>query len=111
MELSDLIGLSLQMYGLAIVISLIVALVIKGIVAVLSIAPKHAPSAPAPEASTSTPVADTKRTEDDIAAITAAIYAVMGAHRIVHIENARRSHAWETEGRLMHQTSHLPRRH
>ena len=107
MEMSDLIGLSLQMYGLAIVISLVVALVIKGIVVALSITPNSAAAAPTFK-TTPEPVAN--EIEDDIAAITAAVYAIMGAHRIVRIEDARRSHAWETEGRLMHQTSHLPRR-
>lgn len=47
--------------------------------------------------------------DDDVAAITAAVYAVMEApHRIVHIENGSQAQTWAAEGRWMHQTSHRP---
>jgi hypothetical protein len=46
---------------------------------------------------------------DDIAAIAAAVYAVMGpSYRIVRIESGSRGQTWAAEGRWMHQTSHRP---
>jgi hypothetical protein len=52
------------------------------------------------------PIVDTAK--DDIAAIAAAIYALLGAHRIVHIEEAPAGGraAWTVGGRLAHHTSH-----
>jgi hypothetical protein len=46
---------------------------------------------------------------DDIAVIAAAVYAMVGAHRIVHLEAARQSGVWAIEGRWMQQTSHHTR--
>jgi hypothetical protein len=45
---------------------------------------------------------------DDIAVIASAVYAMLGSHRIVHIEDASKGHLWAAEGRWMHQTSHNP---
>jgi hypothetical protein len=45
-----------------------------------------------------------------IAAITAAVCAILGAHRIVHIQDMGRGTSWTTGGRMMHQTSHQPTR-
>jgi hypothetical protein len=42
---------------------------------------------------------------DDIAVIAAAIHAMLGSSRIVHISNNRGQY-WAAEGRWMHQTSH-----
>jgi hypothetical protein len=61
-----------------------------------------ASSAPAPTHATSPP-------PEDIVAIAAAVYAVLGAHRIVHLELAGPSPTWAVEGRLMQQSSHTPR--
>jgi hypothetical protein len=44
--------------------------------------------------------------DGDIPAIAAAVYAIMGAHRIVHIEDHHAGLTWTSEGRWMHQTSH-----
>ena len=46
---------------------------------------------------------------DDIAVIAAAVYAMAGAHRIVHLESVRQSGVWAIEGRWMQQTSHHTR--
>jgi hypothetical protein len=46
---------------------------------------------------------------DDIAVIAAAVYAMVGAHRIVHLEAVRQSGVWAIEGRWMQQTSHHTR--
>jgi hypothetical protein len=46
---------------------------------------------------------------DDIAVIAAAVHAMLGAHRIVHLEALPGGQAWAIEGRWMQQTSHSPR--
>lgn len=46
---------------------------------------------------------------DDIAVIAAAVYAMVGAHRIVHLEAERQRGVWAIEGRWMQQTSHHTR--
>ena len=43
------------------------------------------------------------------AAIAAAVYAVIGAHRLVHIGEAQRGAGWTTEIRTRLHTSHTPR--
>lgn len=52
--------------------------------------------------------------EDDtakhVAAIAAAVYAVLGAHRLVHIAEADTQPGWRTTGRMLHQSSHAIRR-
>jgi len=46
---------------------------------------------------------------DHIIAIAAAVHAMMGAHRIVHIEPAPRGTGWVAEGRAAHHASHAAR--
>lgn len=46
--------------------------------------------------------------DGDIAAIAAAVYAMLGCYRIVHIEDANGGQRWAAEGRWMHQISHNP---
>ncbi len=43
---------------------------------------------------------------DHVAAISAAVAAVMGAHRIVRIDQGRQGPAWLAEGRAAHHGSH-----
>ncbi len=100
--MNEIILLSLTMYGLAIVISMFVALVIWGIGVSISSQTKR--EAPGSKVTMSAPVVD--EAEADIAAIAAAVYAMLGAHRIVHIEDVGRGLSWTAEGRWMHQTSH-----
>lgn len=45
---------------------------------------------------------------NDIAVIAAAVYALLGAARIVHIEDPNFGHRWAADGRWMHQNSHRP---
>ncbi|GAB6051685.1 hypothetical protein JCM17960_05050 [Magnetospira thiophila] len=101
--MSDLIYKSLWMYGLAIIISMIVAVLVKGIVVLLSRTAKRAPvvraAAPAPRVADGVPAAH-------VAAIAAAVYSMLGSHRIVHIGDAPRGGTWSAEGKIMHQTSH-----
>jgi hypothetical protein len=46
---------------------------------------------------------------EDIAVIAGAVYAMLGTHRIVHLEAIRSGKAWEIEGRWAQQTSHTLR--
>ncbi len=43
-----------------------------------------------------------------VAAISAAVYTVVGAHRIVYLAETRRSSSWTTEMRAQHHSSHAP---
>ena len=65
-------------------------------------------AAPAAVAGLSVAVAEASL-NDDIAVIAAAVYAMVGAHRIVHLEAAHQSGVWAIEGRWMQQTSHHTR--
>ena len=47
--------------------------------------------------------------DQDIAVIAAAVYAMLGTHRIVRLEAVLAGKAWEIEGRWAQQTSHTPR--
>jgi len=103
----DAIGDMFVIYGIVIVISMLVAVVIRGIVWALSRQAKQeavkAPAKPAVQpALAGIP-------QEHLAAITAAVAAMMGAHRIVHIEMASRGFGWTAEARTVHHTSHAPR--
>jgi hypothetical protein len=58
-----------------------------------------------PEAAKVCPI-DEGIPEDDVAALTAALYAIIGPHRIVHIGGAGHGRSWAAEGRAAHHTSH-----
>lgn len=100
--MSEIILLSLKIYALAIAISMAVAVMIKFIVAVVSTDKDLA--APAAEPARTVPA--TGPPLEHVAAIAAAIYACLGAHRIVHIEERDRGRAWTAEGRTAHHVSH-----
>jgi hypothetical protein len=61
------------------------------------------PTAPAARAPAAAPKHD-----NDIAVISAAVFAILGAHRIVHLEADHHEQNWAVEGRWMQQTSHRP---
>ena len=101
----------LVIYGIVIVVSMLVAAVIRGIVIVLS---RQAAQAEAKAPAKPTPVvvaqpAITGIPQEHLAVITAAVAAMMGTHRIVHIEMASRGFGWTAEARTVHHTSHAPR--
>ena len=109
---TDVIVQSLGIYGLAIVISVIMAVSIRAIVATLAAAQRQKAPAPAVAGASPAPAAvEDGIPADDVAAIAAAVATVFTAHRIVHIQPLQDSHAWATEGRWQHQTSHSPSRH
>ena len=115
-SVSQGVTISLFAYFLLIVISFLAAVMIRGIVLVLT-GSKKARARRLP-AATATPVqiavspeeAEVEDQAAHVAAITAAIYAVVGAHRLIHIGEPRPSYGWTTTGRALHQTSHSPKR-
>ncbi len=100
-------------YSIVIIISMLVATIIRGIVILLSRQVKTEIRDIAPVKSMT---ADVNKTviiseipQEHIAAISAAITLMIGMHRIVHIEIANRSFGWTSEARTTHHTSHAPR--
>lgn len=107
MDLGSVITLALFAFGLMIVIAGLASLLIRGIVSVLARSKAKAPP-PTPVSISVEPAVD--ETAAHVAAIAAAIYAVLGAHRLVHIHEVPRGPGWTATGRLAHHTSHAPRR-
>lgn len=106
----DVIIKTLWMAGLAIVVSMLIATVIKIIVVALNaIENRRAPPQAEAAALAAVPAFDVNA--DHVAAIAAAVYAAIGAHRILHIEDKRRHGEWVVEGRLAHHTSHTISHH
>jgi len=100
--MGDVVVKALWVYGLTIVVSLAVAVVIKLIVVILNAIERRSavPAEPAPIVEPAQDVV-----ADHVAAIAAAVYATIGAHRIVRIEEHRHSE-WAVEGRAAHHASH-----
>lgn len=103
--MAHLIIQSFTMYGLVIVISMLAACLIKLIVTVLARA-EDRKAARFPVTKAVAPVADGGIPPEHVAAITAAVYSVLGTHRIVHISDGRSGSNWSLEGKLLNQTSH-----
>jgi hypothetical protein len=100
---TDNLILALQIYGLAILVSMAVAVAIKAIVSGLS-------RLQSPEKARKASVAvidDDLIPVEHIAAISAAAYSMLGRHRIVHIEDRGRGRSWMAEGRAAHHASHV----
>jgi hypothetical protein len=100
---------ALWIYGLAAVVSMLIAAVIKLIVVLLNLAERRvvaAPAAvPAPAPALVPAPALHDLAADHLAAIAAAVHATIGAHRIVHIDDGRGG-GWSAEGRHAHHASH-----
>ena len=106
--MSEVIIRTLWIYGLAIIVSLIVAVVIKVIVVALNMLERKPAVSAQPLA---VPPAPFAVEADHIAVIAAAVHAMSGTHRVVHIEAAPHHSGWAAEGRLVHHASHtLPHR-
>ena len=99
---------SLELYGLAIVISMLVAVLIKVLVVLTGRYENRKSTAQETQkpltAQTETPEATIS--EEVVAAISAAVAAMTGAHRILHIAQSGR--AWSSQGRSA-QHSHQPK--
>ena len=97
---------SLQIYGIAIVISMSVAVLIKVLVAATNKMERPA-KVPLSEAAKTLPEVQSGAIPADvIAAISAAVSVITGPHKVLHI--AESSRAWSYEGRSA-QHSHNPR--
>lgn len=113
MTLSDIISMAFFGYGMMIVIALLCALLIRGIVVGLasvqdrSKAKAAAAAGPTPVVVSVTPLRD--ENAEIAAAIAAAVYAVLGAHRLVYIGEATPTFGWTGEIRTRLHTSHTPR--
>lgn len=94
---------ALQVYGIAIVISALVAVLIKIMVSVTGRLERNQP-ADIPTGSVC-PIG-IGVPDEDVAALSAAIFAAIGPHRILHI--AQSSHSWASGGRAVQHSSHLP---
>ena len=106
--MSEVIIKTLWIYGLAIIVSLAVAVVIKVIVVALNMLERK-PAAPAQPIAV--PPAPFAVEADHIAVIAAAVHAMTGAHRVVHIEAAPHHSGWAAEGRQVHHASHTVPHH
>lgn len=109
--MTDLIIKSLGMYGLTIVISMLAALLIKLIVVVIAKSEERRKQQARDRAvAAAEPVLSGQVDPRHVAAISAAVYAMLGSHRIVHIAGSRNMPAWAAEGKRQLQTSHNVRR-
>ena len=94
---------ALQIYGIAIAISAIVALLIKAMVSITARLEKMKP-VEVPQG-TVCPIGPGVP-DEDVAALSAAIFAAIGPHRVLRLEPT--SHSWGSGGRSS-QHSHAPR--
>lgn len=108
MDLESTISLAFFAYGLMVVIAALAAFLIRGIVVALARAGKKPQPVATPVSISVAPARDD--TAEHVAAVAAAVYAVLGAHRLVRIAEVSRSPAWWSAGRAAHHGSHTPRR-
>ena len=101
--LSAAIIKAIQVYGIAVVISMLVAVLIKIMVQATSRMEKSKPL----EVPTGTvcPIGPGVP-DEDVAALSAAIFAAIGPHRVLHLEPT--GHGWASGARAS-QHSHTPR--
>ncbi len=98
------------MYAIVIVVSLLVAVVIRVIVWTLSRRASQAETAAAQTQAAPLPPLDDQVPAAHLAAIAAAVTMMSGTHRIVRIESAPPSYGWAIAGRSAHHHSHITRR-
>lgn len=94
-------------YGLMAVIAIISAMFIRLIVVMLARTQAKKQAAPTPVLVSVTPARDENAAI--AAAIGAAVYTMLGAHRLVYIGEARQGAGWTSEIRTRLHTSHTPR--
>lgn len=94
---------AVQIYALAIVIAMLVAVMIKALVVFMQRLERRNLVVPEVPLGTVCPV-DLGIPEEDVAALTAAIFAMIGPHVILHIGETRQ--AWTSQGRAAQHTSH-----
>lgn len=95
-------------YALMAVVAMLCAVLIWGLVKLLArVGDRQAKLTPTPVLVSVTPARDESAAV--AAAIAAAVYAMIGAHRLVYIGEARSSFGWTSEIRSRLHTSHAPR--
>jgi hypothetical protein len=111
MDVGSTIKLSLFAYDLMAVIAGLCAVLIHGIVFLLAQAKTRREKAEPPKPVLVSVVPARDESAEIAAAIAAAVHAVIGAHRLVHIGPAGQgSSGWTSEIRSRLHTSHTPRR-
>ena len=93
---------SLQIYGLSIVIAMLVAVLIKVMVSVTGRFEQVAAAHAVPQGEVCPVFLGIP--DEDVAALSAAIFAAIGPHHILHIAQNNRS--WSSQGRTAQHTSH-----
>ncbi len=100
---------ALQIYGLSIVIAMLVAVLIKVMVVVTGRLEQTAAAKAVPQGEVCPVFLGIP--DEDVAALSAAIFATIGPHHILHIAGSGRS--WSSQGRAAQHSSHAanPRPH
>lgn len=93
---------SLQVYGITIVIAMLAAVLIKALVVLTARVERGVAAKSVPQGAVC-PVA-MGIPDEDVAALTAAIYAAIGPHVVLHISPTSRT--WSSHGRAAQHTSH-----
>ena len=93
---------ALQVYGISIVIALLVAVLIKLMVSVTGHLERGTAAKTVPQGEVC-PVAQ-GIPDEDVIALSATIFAAIGAHHILHISPTSRT--WSSNGRAAQHTSH-----
>jgi hypothetical protein len=107
MDLGGSVQTSIFAYVLMAIVAMLAAVMVRGIVILLQRAgQKRQPATPV--SISVAPAVD--ETAAHVAAVAAAVYAVLGAHRLVRIGEAAPAPTWTTAGRAAHHLSHAPRR-
>jgi len=111
-SIGAVIGKSLFAFVLMAVVAIGVAYLIRGIVIALDRL-QHLTQSPSP-APVQVQVAEAPSPDDEtvrhVAAIAAAVYTVIGAHRLVYIGEAQTGTSWRATGRTIHHISHALKR-
>jgi hypothetical protein len=100
-------------YGLTIVVAMAAACLIWLIVYLLEAMHKKRQVAAAPTAVQVAVAPEPEKVDETarhVAAVAAAVYATLGAARLVYVGEGAHSPAWTSTGRTIHQTSHMPKR-
>ncbi|MFZ4624416.1 MAG: hypothetical protein ACOYNF_09295 [Rhodoferax sp.] len=91
-----------QIYGISIIIAMLVAVLIKVMVTVTGKIEQSRVAVEVPQGEVCPVLLGIP--DEDVAALSAAIFAVMGPHHILHISERNRS--WASQGRAAQHSSH-----
>lgn len=100
---------SIFAYALMAVVAMLAAVMVRGIVMVLQRAGQGRKASVAPTQVSISMIPAVDEAAAHVAAVAAAVYATLGAYRLVHIAEAARGPAWTATGRVAHYASHTPR--